>query len=91
MTKLGLKQVPGVTRVTIRKSKNILFVIAVVLFKLHCSQKGPYYRDQVPIGTFFDFWGPYWVPIYISGSLFSVFWQIYAKNVNSVRTYTTMN
>ena len=29
MTKLGLKQVPGVTRVTIRKSKNILFVIAV--------------------------------------------------------------
>lgn len=28
MTKLGLKQVPGVTRVTIRKSKNILFVIA---------------------------------------------------------------
>ena len=31
MTKLGLKQVPGVTRVTIRKSKNILFVIAVVV------------------------------------------------------------
>ena len=29
MAKLGLKQVPGVTRVTIRKSKNILFVIAV--------------------------------------------------------------
>merc|ERR1719153_455685 len=28
MGKLGLKQVPGVTRVTIRKSKNILFVIA---------------------------------------------------------------
>merc|ERR1739845_42133 len=28
MLKLGLKQVPGVTRVTIRKSKNILFVIA---------------------------------------------------------------
>merc|ERR1719419_2112259 len=28
MTKLGLKQVPGVTRVTIRKSKNILFVVA---------------------------------------------------------------
>merc|ERR1712241_1552437 len=27
MAKLGLKQVPGVTRVTIRKSKNILFVI----------------------------------------------------------------
>ncbi|MCL4147971.1 UNVERIFIED_CONTAM: hypothetical protein GTU68_023830 [Idotea baltica] len=27
MSKLGLKQVPGVSRVTIRKSKNILFVI----------------------------------------------------------------
>ena len=27
MSKLGLKQVAGVTRVTIRKSKNILFVI----------------------------------------------------------------
>ena len=27
MSKLGLKLVPGVTRVTIRKSKNILFVI----------------------------------------------------------------
>uniref|UniRef100_A0A8C4N7R6 Nascent polypeptide associated complex subunit alpha n=2 Tax=Eptatretus burgeri TaxID=7764 RepID=A0A8C4N7R6_EPTBU len=27
MSKLGLRQVPGVTRVTIRKSKNILFVI----------------------------------------------------------------
>ncbi|CAG5134689.1 unnamed protein product [Candidula unifasciata] len=28
MSKLGLKPVPGVTRVTIRKSKNILFVIS---------------------------------------------------------------
>lgn len=27
MSKLGLRQVAGVTRVTIRKSKNILFVI----------------------------------------------------------------
>lgn len=27
MSKLGLKQIQGVTRVTIRKSKNILFVI----------------------------------------------------------------
>lgn len=27
MSKLGLRQVTGVTRVTIRKSKNILFVI----------------------------------------------------------------
>ena len=29
----------------------------------HCSQKGPYFRDRVPIGTFLTFW----VPI---GSLF---------------------
>ncbi len=27
MSKLGLKQIHGVTRITIRKSKNILFVI----------------------------------------------------------------
>ena len=47
MAKLGLKQVPGVTRVTIRKSKNILFVIAVkqllpnnivIFFILHRNQ-----------------------------------------------------
>ena len=30
------------------------------------------------------------VLIYISGSLFSLFWLIHAKNVNSVRMYTTM-
>ena len=35
---------------------------------LHCSEKGPYFGD------FFDLFGPYWVPIYTSGSLFSVFW-----------------
>ena len=40
----------------------------------HCQQKGPYYRDRVPIGTFFGVLGPYWASIYISGSLFSVFW-----------------
>ena len=30
---------------------------------MHCSQKGPYFRDRVPIGTLLTFW----VPI---GSLF---------------------
>ena len=35
---------------------------------LHCSEKGPYFGD------FFDLFGPYWVPIYTSGFLFSVFW-----------------
>ena len=39
---------------------------------------------RVPILTF-------WVPIYISGSLFSVFWQIRAKNVNSVCKHVTMS
>ena len=24
----------------------------------HCSEKGPYFRDRVPIGTFFTFWVP---------------------------------
>ena len=33
----------------------------------HCHLKGPY-RDLNGV------LGPYWVPIYISGSLFSVFW-----------------
>ena len=28
MMKLGLKNFPGITRVTVRKSKNILFVVA---------------------------------------------------------------
>lgn len=28
MSKLGLRQIQGVTRITIQKSKNILFVIA---------------------------------------------------------------
>ena len=34
----------------------------------HCHLKGPYYRDLIGV------LGPYWVLIYISGSLFSVFW-----------------
>ena len=42
---------------------------------VHCCKKGPYYRDRVLIGTFLSgVLGPYWVPNYISGSLFSVFW-----------------
>ena len=48
----------------LRRSLNIIMV--------HCprNRKGPFYRDRVPIGTFLAFW----VPIYISGFLFSVFW-----------------
>ena len=54
----------------------VVFIIKTKEYSVHrhCSQKGPYYRDRVPIGTFLTFLGPYWVPIYISGSLFSVFW-----------------
>ena len=40
---------------------------------LHCPQKGPYYRDQVPIRTFMAFCSLL-VPINISGSIFSVLW-----------------
>ena len=39
-----------------------------------CPQMGPYLGTRVPIGTFFGILGPYWVSIYFSGSLFSVFW-----------------
>ena len=35
----------------------------------HYSEKVPYFRDQVPPGTFLTFW----VPIYISGSLVQCF------------------
>ena len=41
---------------------------------LHCWQMGPYLGTRVPIGTLFGILGPYWVSIYFSGSLFSVFW-----------------
>ena len=38
----------------------------------HCVLMGPYFRDRVHTGTFFTVW----VPIDISGSLFSVFWLL---------------
>ena len=45
-----------------------IYVFYVDVF--HCYQKGPYYRDRVLIRTFLAFW----VLIYISWSLFSMFW-----------------
>ena len=36
---------------------------------MHCSPKGPYFRDRVPIGTFFTFLGPY---LYFRVPIFSV-------------------
>ena len=40
----------------------------------HCLQKGPFYKDLVLNKDLFGILGPYWVLIYISGSLFSLFW-----------------
>ena len=62
------------TTVKFRSSDKVCELLKVTSSELHCSPKGPYFRDRVPIGTFFDFLGPYWVPIYISRSLFSMFW-----------------
>ena len=31
-------------------------------------------RDSSPYRYLFDIFGPYWVPIYLSGSLFAMFW-----------------
>ena len=39
----------------------------------HCVPMGPYFRDWVHTGTFFF---TFWVPIDISGFLFSVFWLL---------------
>ena len=60
--------------------------IGTVWYSVHCSKKGSYYRDRVPIGTFFTFW----VPIFFSGSLFSVCCYIHANNVNSVCKHTAI-
>ena len=40
------------------------------------SLNGSLFRDpgSLYVGTFFGILGPYWVSIYFSGSLFSVFW-----------------
>ena len=40
----------------------------------YCLQKGPYFKDLVLNKDLFGILGPYWVLIYISGSLFSLFW-----------------
>ena len=50
------------------------YITSHTLDLCHCQQKGPYYRDRVPKVTFFGVLGPIWASIYISGSLFSVFW-----------------
>ena len=40
----------------------------------HCLQKGPYSEDLVLNKELFGVLGLYWVLIYISGSLFSLYW-----------------
>ena len=57
----------------------------------HCQQKGPYYRDRVPIGTFLASWVPIGSLFIFQGPYFRFFGFIYAKNVNSVCMYTTMS
>ena len=43
-------------------------------FLMHCLLKGLYFKDLVLNKDLFGILGPYWVLIYISGSLFSLFW-----------------
>lgn len=66
MSKLGLRQIHGVTRITIRKSKNILFVITkpdvfkspasdiYIVFgeaKVMAGGEGPHPWGRWPVGT----------------------------------------
>ena len=76
------------------------YPIKVLNFKRYCMMNRLHLialiyatvSKRVPIiGTFFVVLGSHWVSIYISGSLFSFFRFIYAKNVNSVCMYTTMS
>ena len=53
----------------------------------HCSKKGPYYRDPVPIGTFLTFWVPIGSQFIFEGPYFPCFGLINAKNLNSVCMY----
>ena len=53
---------------------------------VHCYQKGPYLGTWVPKGIFLTFW----VPIYISGSLFSVFW-LHARKKFSLHVWVNLN
>ena len=46
----------------------------MVLGDKHSPRKGPYFKDLVLNKDLFGILGPYWVLIYISGSLFSLFW-----------------
>ena len=50
----------------------------------HCDQKGPYYRDRVPTGTFLAIWIPTGSLFICQGPYFQCFGFIHAKNVNSV-------
>ena len=46
-----------------QSSDTVCELLKVTSSELHCSPKGPYFRDRVPVGTLLTFW----VPI---GSLF---------------------
>ena len=57
-----------------------LAIFLVFYIDIHCSQKGPYFRDRVPIGTFLTFW----VPI---GSLFSLFLAKFTQRMSIQSAY----
>ena len=48
--------------------------VVYYMITYHCSEKGPFLGKPGPYMNLFYFWYPSWVPIYISGFLFSVFW-----------------
>ena len=39
-----------------QSSDTVCELLKVTSSELHCSPKGPYFRDRVPIGTFLTFW-----------------------------------
>ena len=60
--------------------------------KYHCLQKGPYFKELVLNKDLFGIFGPYWVLIYISGSLFSLFWFHSRKECQfSLQVYEKLN
>ena len=75
---LSLQACPPGTKFVLRYKETV---------EAHCSEKGPYYRDPVPIGTFLTFWVPVGSLFKFQGPYFQCFGLINAKNVNSVYMY----
>ena len=67
------------------------FTWCICSLPMHCSEKGPYFRDRVPIGIFLTFWVLIGSLFIFQGLYFQCFGSIHAKNVNSVCMYATMS